>query len=86
VPEVSRFFGIAISMYFEDHQPPHFHARYGGSHGVFEIASLSLLRGSLPGRPRGLVVEWASAHRDELLANWACARAKAPLLPISPLE
>lgn len=58
MPEVSRFFGIVISMFYNDHPPPHFHARYGGQKGLVAIESLTLLRGSLPPRVLGLVVEW----------------------------
>ena len=86
MPEVSRFFGIVISMYFDDHQPPHFHARYGDADAVLDIASLRVLRGALPGPAHGLVVEWATAHRDELIANWARARDRRPLKKIAPLE
>ena len=85
MPEVSRFFGIIITMYFDDHQLSHFHARYSGEHAVIEIASLAVLRGSLPARVYGLVVEWAFEHRSELLANWSRARNREALLPITPL-
>ncbi|HEY2955502.1 MAG TPA: DUF4160 domain-containing protein [Candidatus Eisenbacteria bacterium] len=86
MPEVSRFFGIVISMYFDDHWPPHFHARYGESDAVIAIESLGTLRGALPGRARDLVVEWATEHRDELMANWARARDRKPLRKIAPLR
>lgn len=86
MPEVSRFFGIVVAMYFDDHRPPHFHARYAGRHAVIDIASMSVLRGTLPYRAHGLVVEWASAHRKELLENWARARDRKRLKKIAPLE
>lgn len=86
MPEVSRFFGIIVSMYFDDHQPPHFHASYSGHRAVVEIETLGLLGGWLPRRARGLVTEWASAHRAELMANWVRARERKPLAPILPLE
>jgi len=59
MPEICRFFGIAIAMYYNDHLPPHFHAEYGELEAVYAIESLELLRGSLPRRAHGMVVEWA---------------------------
>lgn len=86
MPEISRFFGIVIAMYYTDHVPPHFHVRYGGAKATLDIESLGILDGHLPPRARGLVTEWASMHRDELRADWERARAKAPLSDIAPLE
>jgi hypothetical protein len=86
VPEVSRFFGLVVSMYFDDHLPPHFHVRYAGRHAQIGISSLTILRGTLPPRAHGLVIEWARVHRDELFANWARARVRKPLRKIAPLE
>ena len=57
-------------MFFDEHNPPHFHARYGGDKASIEIDSLRVLEGSLPPRVLGLVIEWASQHRDELFVNW----------------
>ncbi len=57
-------------MFFDEHNPPHFHARYGGDKASIEIDSLRVLEGSLPPRVLGLVVEWASQHKDELFVNW----------------
>jgi len=86
MPELSRFFGIVIAMYYLDHPPPHFHAKYGGQTGVFSITELRLIEGSLPRRVIALVLEWAFAHRDELMANWELAEARKPLRKIAPLE
>jgi len=86
MPEVSRFFGIVISMFYNDHPPPHFHARYGGQKALVAIESLTLLRGSLPPRVLGLVVEWGTRHRADLLENWDLARDEEPLNRIAPLE
>ena len=66
MPELSRFYGIVIQMYFGDHPPPHFHAIYGGSKAVVDIETLALIDGQLPPRARGLVIEWATIHQDEL--------------------
>lgn len=86
MPEISRFFGIVISMFYNDHEPPHFHARYGGRTALIAIDTLVVLRGELPPRVLGMVTEWAAAHRSELRADWNRARSNQPLEPISPLE
>ena len=86
MPELSRFFGVIITMFYNDHQPPHFHARYAGRRAAIDIDSLAVLDGTLPPRVLGLVIEWATIHRDELGENWRLARADRPLRPIAPLE
>lgn len=85
MPEVSRFYGIVIAMFWDDHNPPHFHARYGRERAAIEIESLRILDGELPSRALGLVVEWASQHQDELRRNWVEARNSRPLKRIEPL-
>jgi hypothetical protein len=86
VPKLSEFFGIAIYMYWGDHGPPHFHARYGGEKASIAIADLSVLAGSLPPRALGLVVEWAALHRDEPKVAWRKALNNEPVDPIEPLR
>jgi hypothetical protein len=86
VPEISRFFGITIRMFYDDHLPPHFHARYGGQQAVISLPGLVVLTGNLPPRALGLVMEWAAQHRGELWEDWTLARDKAPLKAIPPLE
>ena len=86
MPEISRFFGIVIAMYYQDHTPPHFHAKYGDDTGVFSIEDLKLIEGRLPRRAASLVLEWAFEHRDELMRDWQLAMAKQPLAKITPLE
>jgi hypothetical protein len=73
-------------MYHNDHNPPHFHAEYAEYEASFSINTLEVLEGELPRRARALVVEWASLHRAELLANWELARRQLSLRPIEPLE
>lgn len=85
MPEISRFLGIVIAMYYKEHQPPHFHAKYGTQTGVFSIADLRLVEGRLPKRIISLVLEWAFEHRDELMEDWELARAGKPLRDIPPL-
>ena len=86
VPEISRFFGIVVAMYYDDHPPPHFHVRSGEHRAIVEIETGAVLFGSLPPRVLGMVVEWSALHAGELTKNWARARARAPLMPIEPLE
>jgi hypothetical protein len=86
MPEISRFFGIIVQMYYNDHEPPHFHVRYSGQKALIGIETLALLRGYLAPRALGLVTEWAAIHREELMEDWTLARAEAKLKPIAPLE
>jgi len=86
MPEISRFFGIVIAMYYRDHVPPHFHASYGEHQASVEIETLEFSEGSLPPRATALVIEWAVLHREELRENWDRARLRQPLVPIRPLE
>ena len=86
VPEICRFFGIVVTMYYDDHSPPHFHAKYGTSRVVIGLSDLAVLRGGLPPRALGLLMEWAVQHRDELEENWTMSRSKQPLKSIAPLE
>lgn len=86
MPEISRFFGIVIQMYADDHPRPHFHARYAGRSARIAIGTHEVLAGRLPPRALALVVEWAAEHVDELLADWALAEASQPLSRIEPLR
>jgi len=70
MPEISRFFGIIITMFYSDHQPPHFHVRYREHKAQVTIDPISILRGDLPPRVFGLVAEWALVHQDELHEDW----------------
>ncbi len=85
MPELSRFYGIVIKMYFSDHNPPHFHAEYGGQQAVVDIHSLSVIEGRLPARAMGLVKEWATLHRVELQNAWQEAQALRLPARIDPL-
>ena len=66
MPELSRFYGIVVQVYYDDHLPAHFHVEYAGAIAKIDIETLSLISGSLPARARGLVIEWASMHQEEL--------------------
>lgn len=85
MPEISRFFGIVVRMYHNDHEPAHFHATYGEFEATFTIATLEIESGFLPRRAVSLVIEWAVEHRRELQLDWELARAGRPLARIEPL-
>jgi hypothetical protein len=86
VPAISRFFGIVIAMYYDDHIPAHFHVRYAEHRAKVAIDTLDVTDGELPRRALALVLEWAVLHRNELHDNWQRAREGLPLEPIEPLE
>jgi hypothetical protein len=86
MPKISEFFGIIISMFYDDHNPPHFHAIYGERKAIFSIADLRMVEGELPSRAISLVLEWALLHRDELAKEWELASSHKPLFWIKPLE
>jgi hypothetical protein len=86
MPEISRFLGIVIRMFFDDHNPPHFHAEYGEAEALVDIRTLSVFAGRLPPRAMGLVIEWATLHQAELLDDWRRAQAQQSLQRIPPLE
>lgn len=86
MPEISRFFGIVIKMYWDDHNPPHFHAFYAGEQALIDITTLSVFAGRLSPRALGLVIEWANLHQKELLADWHRAEAQESLEKIDPLR
>jgi hypothetical protein len=85
MPTISAFYGLLIRMFFNDHAPPHFHARYGEFEATIDIGTLSVIKGELPQRALDLVQEWAMIHRAELLDNWRLCRENAPPAKIEPL-
>ena len=85
MPEISRFYGIIIKMYFDDHNPPHFHAEYSGQEALIDVNTLAVFSGQLPARAHTLVTEWATLHREELLSDWHKAKNLEPLEKIEPL-
>lgn len=86
MPEISRFLGLILSMYYSDHRPPHFHVRYGDHEAIIEIATGRMLAGDLPPRSRALVEEWRLLHVAELCEDWQLAETRRPLKRIAPLE
>jgi len=85
MPEISRFYGIVIQMYFGDHPPPHFHARYAGHIAKIDIDALAVIDGKLPARALGLVTEWAATHQEELRTAFQKAANLEPPGKIAPL-
>ena len=85
MPELSRFLGIVILMYFDDHNPPHFHVRYNDFRAIISINDLLLIEGNLPPRVLGLVIEWAGLHKNELLENWEMVKETGKWFKIEPL-
>ena len=85
MPIISTFYGIIIQIYWDDHAPPHFHARYAEDQIIIDIRTLGILKGKMSRRALMLVLEWAQEHRDELMEDWElCQRNQSPN-KISPL-
>ncbi|HXM45643.1 MAG TPA: DUF4160 domain-containing protein [Bryobacteraceae bacterium] len=85
MPTISIFYGVLIRMFFNDHAPPHFHARYGEFEATIDIHTLSIKHGQLPRRALDLVLEWAMIHKAELLEDWRLCSEKTPPNKIEPL-
>jgi hypothetical protein len=86
MPEISRFFGIIIFMYFDEHNPPHFHARYNEERALISIQELKVMEGFLSRRALSLVLEWGNEHRAELINNWNSLQNTGDFSKIAPLE
>lgn len=86
MPEISLFRGIRITMYYSDHNPPHFHAAYGDYRCLVDIQGGCVIRGSLPARQLKLVLAWNELHTDDLMQNWELAKDDKPLNEIEPLK
>ncbi|MGD0226286.1 MAG: DUF4160 domain-containing protein [Terriglobia bacterium] len=85
MPEISRFFGIVIGIFYSEHGAAHFHAVYGEHEITVEVES-GKIHGQFPARALRLVLEWANLHKGELIENWQLARQGQPLRRIAPLE
>lgn len=86
MPEISLFAGIRITMYYDDHNPPHFQAEYAGHRALIDIQNGYVIGGALPNRQLKYVLAWADMHQDELMQNWELARDQKALLAIPPLR
>ncbi len=86
MPEISQFFNIHITFnYRNEHNPPHFHARYQDEEITVDIEN-GLIKGKMNPRAKALVVEWYERHKDELFENWDLAQKRLPLKKITPLD
>ena len=86
MPTISMFRGIKITMNWSDHQPPHFHAAYGGDEVLVGIKDLDVIEGELPSKQLKMLLGWAAFHQDELMDNWELARRQRELFQIDPLR
>jgi len=86
MPEVSLFYGIRITMYYEDHNPPHFHAEYNGYRVLIEIENGTVLKGLFPFKQLKLVLAWNEIHKEELLNNWKQMQEYEKINSIEPLR
>jgi hypothetical protein len=85
MPRISEFYGVQVYMYYGDHPPPHFHARYGQDWAAFCILRGQALRGRLPPRAQRLVRQWWRLHRAELMHNWLLVQRNHEPMRIAPL-
>lgn len=85
MPEVSRFYGIIIYMFYNDHNPPHFHVEYQEFEAIIEIES-GIIKGQIPRRALRLIFEWMDLHKEELLLNWEKIEQRKSLTKIEPLK
>lgn len=86
MPEISLFYGIRITMNYNEHNPPHFHAAYAGEECVVNILECCVMSGRLPRKQLRLLIAWAEIHQDELMQNWELSRDRKPLYRIAPLS
>ena len=84
MPTLSIFYGIRITMNYNNHPPPHFHAEYQDYEAIIEIATGGIT-GKMPQRALNLIWDWLDEHESELLENWERARLRQSLRPIDPL-
>ncbi len=86
MPTISMFYGIIISMFYNDHAPPHFHAKYAEFKGTIDIRQLKMTQGNLPRRALALILDWAELHQNELLSDWNLCENKEAPFKIDPLK
>ncbi len=86
MPTISEFFGIKILMYWDEHNPPHFHAEYGDLKAIVSIKEAVVIRGALPVKQLKLVLAWCEIHQSELMMNWESAKVNGKISRIDPLK
>ena len=82
MPEITRFYGITVKMFFNDHNPPHIHAIYGEYMGAFRVDTLEMTEGDLPIKAQRLVREWTLKNKRDLIDMWQLKKIK----PLKPLK
>ena len=82
MPTISRFLGIAVKMFFSDHNPPHVHVIYGEYIGELDINTGEMIKGDLPSRALSLAKEWVKEHKEALLEMWNTKK----ITKLPPLE
>ena len=85
MPEISLFFGIRVTINYNDYIPPHFHAEYNGNKALIEIDGARVIKGALPSRQLKLILAWCVLHQDELMQNWELSKDGKPMNRINPL-
>ena len=85
MPEISRFYGIIVYMFFQDHSPPHFHVKYQNFEATVNIED-GIIKGEIPRRALRLIYEWLDMHQEELIENWRLSEQRKPLNKIEPLK
>lgn len=85
MPEISLFYGIRVTMYYDDHNPPHFHAEYNGYKVLVDIIKGRVIQGAFPSKQLKIVLAWSEIHQDELMQNWELSKDNRPLFKIAPL-
>jgi len=86
MPEISRFFGIIIKMFYDDHAPPHFHAYYQNFNATFSIRTGQMIDGKFPQKQSAFVTAWALLHEKELMANWKALVSGKEANKVAPLR
>lgn len=86
MPEISTFFGIKASLYYADHNPPHFHAEYAGNKALISIQDAAVIKGALPNRQLKLVLAWCILYQEELMEDWELVKSGNEPKPIPPME
>ena len=86
MPEISVFYGIRCTMYYDEHSPPHLHVEYAGTKALIDIQNAVVLRGALPNSQLKLVLGWCVLRQAELMDDWGRAKQNLPLFKIPPLK
>lgn len=86
MPTICMFRGIKVYINWNDHQPPHFHASYGGSQVIVTIKDIEVIEGKMPNKQLKMLLGWAAFHQEELMENWLLAEAQQELFPIEPMR